>query len=216
MLRRWLTAWVEAQLAVATSPRSVAWLVALRNFSRLIVPAVGAGLLFAALNPADLAAQTANPALFDLPDFVLALIWRGLARQQPLRAAAARPIRLVPLDDADARARRLRLTLVFGVVLALASAARGATAPLEMPPADARDALLPADPARRRSASGAPRRSWPDRRRTSRASLRGRPDRALGTVRLRFLQLLGRVLRLVAVVAPVLAAARLFRGGARS
>ncbi len=53
-LRRWLTEWVELRLAAAKDRRSAAWLLALRNLTRLVVPIVGVGLIFAAFDPQGL------------------------------------------------------------------------------------------------------------------------------------------------------------------
>lgn len=116
-LRRWLTGAVEGALARAQSPQAIAWLVALRNASRLIVPAVGAGLLFAAVNPEALTGPVGRFRVFELPVFVLALIgasWLGNSLFSPRLAF----YRLIPVDEADAAAGT-RLVWGLGLVLAL-------------------------------------------------------------------------------------------------
>ena len=100
-VRRWLIEWVERHLEAATSRRSIAWLVALRNLTRLVVPAVGAGLFFAAFDPAGLLARTDQGRFFSLPPFVLVLIASGWLAGS-LLAPAHKSFRLVPLDDDEA------------------------------------------------------------------------------------------------------------------
>jgi potassium efflux system protein len=115
-LQRRLVRAAEGGLAHATSQGSIALLVALRNFSRLIVPAVGAGLLFAALDPDKVLDATHEPRVFYLPAFIVALIgasWLGNSLFAPNLPA----YRLVPLDD-DNAARGAQATMALGVVLA--------------------------------------------------------------------------------------------------
>ena len=76
-LRRWLIHWVERRLDDDHRPKAVAWLVALRNLTRLVVPAVGAGLFFAAFDPGGLLARADEGRFFALPPFVLILIGAG-------------------------------------------------------------------------------------------------------------------------------------------
>ena len=92
--------------------------MALRNLTRLVVPAVGAGLLFAAFDRAGLFAARRPGAFFALPPFVLVLIAAGWLAGS-LLAPKHRAFRLVPLDDDAARAGD-RLVLNLGVVLSLA------------------------------------------------------------------------------------------------
>ncbi len=116
LLRSRLIPLVENALGRETSPRRIALLVALRNVFRLAFPAVGAGLLFAALDPA-LLRGTESIHFFNLPPFVLALIgstWLASSIFAPKLAA----YRVVPLDDAEA-ARGARLTILLGGILAL-------------------------------------------------------------------------------------------------
>jgi potassium-dependent mechanosensitive channel len=114
-LRRRLSTWVEDALSAGPSARALPWLILLRNVGRLIVPAVGAGLLFAALDPAELTGASANATFFRLPGFVLAVIaagWIGNSLFAPRLAA----YRLVRLDDAESR-RGARLALSLGILV---------------------------------------------------------------------------------------------------
>ncbi|TPE51461.1 mechanosensitive ion channel domain-containing protein [Amaricoccus solimangrovi] len=115
VLRRRLTRWTERALGRAASARAIAWLVALRNLTRLLVPAVGAVLLFAALDPA-LLLGTGPIRIFHLPRFVLALIGAGWLASSVF-APRLRQFRLIPLGDGEAR-RGARLTHLLGLVLA--------------------------------------------------------------------------------------------------
>ncbi len=114
-LRRRLSAWVEDTLASGPSLRALPWLILLRNLARLIVPAVGAGLLFAALDPAELTGARENATFFSLPGFVMAVIAAGWIGNS-LFAPRLRAYRLVPLDDAAA-ARAARLTFGLGLLI---------------------------------------------------------------------------------------------------
>jgi small-conductance mechanosensitive channel len=203
VVRRWIVDWVEGRLAVATSRRSVAWLVALRNLGRLIVPAVGAGLIFAALNPANLAERTARPPLFELPDFVLVLIWAAWLGAS-LFAPRLPAFRLIRVEDAEAR-RGAVLTLGLGTVVALylvlirvATAAElspAAISVLNFPLVVAGSVLL-------WRAAALIRVIEPQLA----AAPGGSPDQGSGTIALRFLKLAERALQVTAVVAPALAA----------
>jgi small-conductance mechanosensitive channel len=113
-LRRRLSAWVEDTMAGGPSLSALPWLILLRNLARLIVPAVGAGLLFAALDPAELSGARANVTLFSLPGFVMAVIAAGWIGNS-LFAPRLRAYRLVQLDDAAA-ARAARLSLGLGLL----------------------------------------------------------------------------------------------------
>ena len=118
MVRIWLADWVERRLANNPSRRSAALLVALRNLNRLVVPAVGAGLFFAAFDRAGLFARADAGRFFALPPFVLVLIATGWIAGS-LLAPKHRAFRPMPLDDDAARAG-YRLVLYLGVVLSLA------------------------------------------------------------------------------------------------
>ncbi len=113
ILRYRLTRWTEDRLGQAKSPRVIAWLVALRNIARLLVPAVGAALTFAAFDPALLYGGTVQ--LFRLPPFVLVLIGAGWLASSVFSPRLPQ-YRLVPLSDAEAR-RGARLSHLLGGVL---------------------------------------------------------------------------------------------------
>ena len=112
-----LTAWVEHMLSVVRSPRAIAWLVVVRNVSRLILPMVGAGLLVAAFDPARLTGADPSFRVILLPPFLLALIGAGWLGSS-VYAPGLPDHRLPPLDDATAR-RASRTTLVLGIVLSI-------------------------------------------------------------------------------------------------
>ncbi|HRW13778.1 DUF3772 domain-containing protein [Amaricoccus sp.] len=116
---RWrLSDWIDGRLAEATTLSSVAWIVALRNINRLVMPAVGAGLLFAALEPQGLVGRAETRSFFALPEYILVLIgasWLGGSLFAPRSGAH----RILPIDDAEARSGA-RLVGWIGVVLALA------------------------------------------------------------------------------------------------
>jgi len=116
---RWrINDWIEGRLAKATRLTSVAWIVALRNVNRLVVPAVGAGLLFAALEPQGLLGRTEARSFFALPNYIFVLIgasWLAGSLFAP-RAAAHR---ILPIDNAEARSGA-RLIMWIGAILALA------------------------------------------------------------------------------------------------
>ncbi len=115
-LRRALLREVEAALGQPQSDRRIAWLVAVRNIARLIMPVVGAGLLFGALDPTSLVDGSGRLSLFELPGFVLAIIgagWLGAS----LFSARLAAYRLLPVDDREARAGVL-ITNALGFVLA--------------------------------------------------------------------------------------------------
>ncbi|HET9069428.1 MAG TPA: DUF3772 domain-containing protein, partial [Amaricoccus sp.] len=126
VVRRWLLRWVDERLEATTSGRRQAWIVALRNLSRLIFPVVAAGLIFAAFDPAGLVAHTGQGRFFEIPGFILILIgasWLGSSLFAPRFEAH----RLVPLDNREAR-RGARLVLQLGIILALARYAAWAIA----------------------------------------------------------------------------------------
>lgn len=116
VLRRRLTQWTERRLAQASTPRAIAWLVALRNISRLLLPAVGAGLLFAALDPTMLNTNE-NLRLFSLPPFILAIIGSGWLADSLFSPGLAQ-YRLIPVPDDAAARRGAKLTRMLGWVLA--------------------------------------------------------------------------------------------------
>ena len=118
VVRRWLMRWVDHRLLATASGRAAAWIVALRNLSRLIVPVVAAGLLFAALDPEGLVARAGEGRFFEIPGFVLILIgafWLAASLFAPRLEAH----RLLPLDNREAR-RGAWLVVLLGCVVALA------------------------------------------------------------------------------------------------
>jgi small-conductance mechanosensitive channel len=202
VVRRWIIDWVEGQLATAAGPRAIAWLVALRNLGRLIVPAVGAGLIFAAFSPANLTERTERPALFVLPDFILVLIWAGWLGAS-LFAPRLPAFRLIKVGDAEAR-RAAWLTLGLGVVVALhmvllrivtaAELSPAAISVLNFPLVGAGSILLWRVAALVRDIE------------PQLAPAVGPPDQGSATIGLRFLKLAVRALQVTAVAAPTLAA----------
>ncbi|MBP7243294.1 mechanosensitive ion channel domain-containing protein, partial [Amaricoccus sp.] len=202
-LQRRLVRAAEGGLAHATSPGSIGLLVALRNFSRLIVPAVGAGLLFAALDPDKVLNAAHESRLFHLPAFALALIgasWLGNSLFSPNLPA----YRLAPLDDHNA-ARGAQATMALGIVLAAQIFIRqnvftwdldaAQTATLAFPVFVAGGILL----ARASQLMGRVRRSLA-------RPVGGRAVASAGPLTLGALEVAERGTMTVAVVAPVLAA----------
>ena len=115
VVRRRLLDGVERHLATTTDRRSIAWLVALRNLARLVVPAVGAGLFFAAFDPSGLLTRAHTGRFFTLPPFVLILIGAGWLAGS-LLSPGNRALGLVPLTPDEARAAT---RLVFGLGFAV-------------------------------------------------------------------------------------------------
>lgn len=115
-LQRRLVRGAEKGLAHASSQGKIALLVTLRNFSRLIVPAVGAGLLFAALDPQKVLDPAHVPRLYYLPAWILVIVgasWLATSLFSPNLPA----YRLAPVSDVQA-ARASRCTMGLGIVLA--------------------------------------------------------------------------------------------------
>ena len=109
---------IDEGLRAARSTWAVALLVFLRNVARLIMPAVGAGLLYAALDPRTFVDPAAERTLFNLPRFLLVLIgasWLGASLFAPRLAA----YRIAPVNDAEA-AWGARTILALGFVLSAA------------------------------------------------------------------------------------------------
>jgi potassium-dependent mechanosensitive channel len=204
-VRGLLIEWIESRLAVARDRRSVAWLVALRNLTRLVVPMVGAGLLFSAFDPEGLLQPGDERRFFSLPPFVLVLIGAGWLGGS-LLAPKYRAFRLVPLEDDEAwRAMRVILLLALAVALAMLFASlavrwdlsTSTQAVLQFPLVLVgafglwRSAALMEVARQRILAHGGA----------------ARLDSATASIGMRFLQGLIRALRFIAVVAPLLAAA---------
>ena len=117
LLRRWVIPRVETALGAASSPRAVAWLVALRNVTRLILPVLGASLVFTALEPVLLLEGSESFHLLNLPPFVLVLIaaqWLG----NSLFAPRLPQYRLVLVNDVDALKGAAIVYLLGGVLAA--------------------------------------------------------------------------------------------------
>ncbi len=76
--------------------------MALRNLMRLVVPVVGAGLLFAAFDSSGLLSRAGEGRIFSVPPFVLILICTGWLIDS-LLAPRHKSFRLVPLEDHEAR-----------------------------------------------------------------------------------------------------------------
>jgi potassium-dependent mechanosensitive channel len=115
-LRARLGDWIERTLSTATRQRTVAWTLALRNLNRIILPTVGAGLLFAALKPEVWAAAQPQASYFGVPGAVWYLIgagWLGGSLFAPRTANH----RVLPLDNVEARAGA-RIVLYLGLLLA--------------------------------------------------------------------------------------------------
>ncbi len=117
VVRRRLLEWVERHLARTTNRKSIAWLVTLRNLARLVVPAVGAGLLFAAFDPEGLIVRADEGRLFAIPPFVLILIGSSWLAGS-LFTPGHRALGLVPLDRAQAR-EGARLVVALGIAVSL-------------------------------------------------------------------------------------------------
>ncbi len=115
-LRFRLIAWVEGQLGRARTSRKIALLVTLRNVSRLLVPAIGAGLLFAAFDPDHVIDPRSRSTYFDLPPFLLVIIGAGWLASSVF-APKLPPYRLAPVSDAAALSGA-RLTVSLGVLVA--------------------------------------------------------------------------------------------------
>ncbi len=135
----------------------VAWLVALRNLTRLVVPAVGAGLFFAAFDPGGLLTRADEGRFFALPPFVAGADRRGLAGREPDGARTQG----VPADSARGRrgpAGGRGCILLLGAVVSLCAALQrpvGALGSLDHHPVGA---AVPAGADRRRRALARRRR----------------------------------------------------------
>lgn len=209
MLRRAVARWIEGRAAAAPKgSRTFDLLVALRNLLRLVVPVVATGLIFAAFDLGVLFAREPSGSYFELPlpvGFLIAAFWLSSSLFAPDLA----DYRLVPFDDHEA-GRASRLTIYLGVLLALALAFKGAAPQWDVSPGTqvavfypllvlgslglwraARFITLLLDRLRPAGATEAP---------------------ALATG-LGFLSAIGRVIRVFAVVAPLLGAAGYMAAG---
>ncbi len=201
LVRRWLIRWIDERLLATASRQAVAWVVALRNLSRLVVPAVATGLLFGALDPDGLIARTGDGRFFQIPGFIAVLIAAGWLAVS-LFAPRLEAHRLLPLDNAEAR-RGAVLVLLLGVVLALVRIANVLIPRAEFSPATQSVIFFPLVML---GAAGL----WRAARIIDKARIRltvppeqgQSPTTLLG---LRFLFILARVVRIVAIVGPLLA-----------
>lgn len=118
VVRRRINTWIDRRLARGVSRRLSAWIVALRNLNRLLLPAAGAALIIAALDPNGLMGGDLQRSLVRLPAPVILLIlasWLGTSLFSP----GASEYREVPLENVEAKEATI-LTLTGGVVLASA------------------------------------------------------------------------------------------------
>ena len=118
VVRRRINTWIERRLARGVSARLSAWIVALRNLNRLLLPAAGAALIIAALDPNALMGGDLQRSLVRLPAPVILLIlasWLATSLFSP----GAAEYREVPLENMEAKEATV-LTLTGGVVLASA------------------------------------------------------------------------------------------------
>ena len=202
VLRRWLIARAEAGIATAQSRRATTWGIALRNLVRLIVPAAGLGLIFAAFDPDALVARSGEARLFALPPFVLLLIAAGWLAGS-LLAPRHRPLRLVPLDDAEALSAA-RLVVGIGSIAALALMFSGVAKRWDLTPTGVTVLILPLVLVGSAGLWRVADLVVLGCRRLERTA--AQPDGLDGSagIGLRLLQLLGQFLRVVAVAAPLL------------
>ena len=205
MARRWLTEWIENRLAKTTNHRTVAWLVALRNLSRLVVPVVGAGLLFAAFDPSGLLSRAGEGRFFSIPPFVLIMIGTGWLVDS-LLAPRHKAFRLVPLEDDEAW-RATRLVWVLGLALSFSYLFTGVALRWNLSTTTQSAMQFPLvliASLALWSGSGLMRRA----RERMVANARKDGNEAPGMmVAQRFLITIHRLVRIIAVVAPLLAAA---------
>ena len=202
-LRRWLTEWVELRLAATKDRRSAAWALALRNLTRLLVPVVGVGLIFAALDPQGLFGPGEGTRHFRVPAFALVLIAAGWLSSS-LLAPRNKPFRLLPLEDSEARAAA-RLVVGLGAVAAIAFLVDGVTRNWDLSTATQSAITFPLVLL---GGLGLWRIAGLIWLATGRIAP-GPPDHTPtgAPIRLRLLRFLARALQVVAVVAPLAAAA---------
>jgi small-conductance mechanosensitive channel len=204
-LRRRIVEAVEQGLSRATSPRGIALLLFLRNVGKLIVPAVGAGLLFGALGPARLSDPGGPPVVFDLPDFLLVLIgasWLGSSLFAPRLAA----YRLAPLADAEAAAAA-RTVLLLGAVLGAHLLLRRAVQSWDLTAAETAALSFPVVVAGGLVLWRASRMLRGVRRAVAQRDRGAGPGERAGTIGLGVLEIVERGVFVIAFAGPLLAAA---------
>lgn len=118
VVRRRIGDWIDRRLARGVSARLSAWIIALRNLNRLLLPAAGAALIIAALDPAGLMGGELQRSLVRLPAPVILLILASWLATSLFSPGAAEH-REVPLENLEAKEATV-LTLTGGVVLASA------------------------------------------------------------------------------------------------
>jgi small-conductance mechanosensitive channel len=194
---------IERRLSVDPGGKSAAAMFALRNLVPLVVPVVAAGLVFAAFDPAP---QRGPARFFSLPSFVLVLIaagWLAASLFAPVRST----YRLLPLDDADAR-RAVRVTMLIGIALSASYLFTALALSWNLTPTTQTALQFPLVLV---GALGL----WRISRLITRVEGRlgegtgptSRLDPTTATIIRRFMQIAARVIRIIAVVAPLLAAA---------
>lgn len=203
-VRRQVIDWVELRLAKNPTQRWTAWLVTVRNLARLVVPAVAAGLFFAAFEPTGVLARGGEGRFFTLPPFVLVLIATGWLAGS-LLAPKYKVFRLVPLEDAEARKANV-LVFTLGGVVALAYLVSSAVPRWDLS-AGTQTALM--FPLVLVGATGLWRVGrWIEIGRARLAERPRKPDDS-GTLMIgrRVLRILAQLVRVVAIVAPLIALA---------
>ncbi|MBB5222733.1 small-conductance mechanosensitive channel [Amaricoccus macauensis] len=210
MVRRSVGGWIERRAARAVKGgRTFDFLVALRNLLRLVVPVVTTGLIFAAFDLGVLFAQEPNGSFFELPlpvGFIIGAFWLAsslLAPEQP-------DYRLVPLDDHEA-AHAGRLTIFLGGLLALAAAFKTAAPEWDVSQGTQVAVFYPLLVL---GALGLWRASRFLRLLPLRLHPKDMSDAPALATGLGFLSVIARVLRVFAVVAPILGAAGYMAAGA--
>ncbi|MFO1141751.1 MAG: DUF3772 domain-containing protein [Amaricoccus sp.] len=204
MVRRWLIEWLERRLERTTNHRTIAWLVALRNVARLVVPTVGAGLLFAAFDPSGLLARTDQGRFFSIPPFVMILIGTGWLNGS-LIAPKHKAFRLVPLEDDEAR-QAARTTWVLGLAVSFSYLFAGLALRWDLSTTTQSAMQVPLVLLGALALWRGAQLMHVAQRRMA-AAVHGDSSDAPGTmIALRFLFILVRVIRATAVAAPALAA----------
>lgn len=200
-LRSWAARAMERRLAERPDPHATGWLFALRNLARLVVSAIGAGLIFAAFDPDRLIARGGPQSFFELPRSLAILIAASWLADS-LYAPRLRAHRLLPLADDEARWAS-RVVVGLGAVVALTTAAA-----MNVPEADLSEAAQTVIffPLELLAALGL----WQAAKviRTTRTRLAttyaAETESATVQVGLRFLSILARVLQIIALVGPLL------------
>jgi small-conductance mechanosensitive channel len=204
-LRRQINDWIERRLDKAANPRSILLLMLLRGLNRLVLPTVGAVLFFAALDIAGFGLPEELRGVGGLPASVLVLIGAGWVAGNffaPQMAAQ----RFAPLDAQAARSGS-HLTMLGGVLLSVHYALGDLATVWDLSPATQSVLGFPV------VLLWSPLLWWTSRLVDVIASTAtdsvptAAGDDAGGRIGWRLLWTLARGLRIIAVAAPVLAAA---------